>query len=148
MSGGGGGGGAAGPLGQLLIVLPCGGGKSSAFLVPALAHKLKSALSDGVHLLTVVVVPVKSLRHEMVDRLRNALQSTANIIVRLFDDLTDRAVFTASPKGTDILVIGPEGLGNWRRNGLAEVVTTFRSLQRAEVRLVVDECHQLVLDSE
>ncbi|CAG8359639.1 unnamed protein product, partial [Penicillium salamii] len=108
----------------IVAVMPTGGGKSVLFMLPAWV--------SGRAGLTIVVVPLVSLRGDMQERCRRL-----EIPCAVWDP-------RHPPDGASIVLVTPESIDS---DAFADFVTRQRMLQRLD-RIVVDECHVVLSPQE
>jgi len=107
---------------NVLGIMPTGGGKSLTFMLPAMCSK------DGV---TIVVVPILSLRDDMMRRCKKIGIKCAE--------------WTASrpPEWANIVLVTPEAATGYAFQRFIQHKKAIRQLDR----IVIDECH-VVLDAK
>ncbi|CAG8320632.1 unnamed protein product [Penicillium salamii] len=104
----------------IIAVMPTGDGKSVLFILPAWV--------SGRAGLTIVVVPLVSLREDIQERCRRL-----EILCTIWDP-------QHPPDGASIILVTPESIDS---DAFADFVTRQRILQRLD-RIVIDECHMVL----
>ncbi len=125
---------------ELLIVAGTAGGKTEAWLLPALSHLIDNPLPS---IQIICVSPLKSLINDQYGRLVDFAKGLHVPVHRHHGDVGQhhKAAWRKNPGG--ILIITPESLEAMLLRRSSEVPTLFKHLQL----VVIDEVHAM-LDTE